>query len=75
MPGYAPVSHAEIWPLEIAMPKFSGRSAIHIHRLAAVHIHRGKQIGGSVALVIVGLAAQWPGAQGKPGCVRLSAWS
>jgi hypothetical protein len=27
-PGYAPVSHAEIWPLEIAMPKFSGRSAI-----------------------------------------------
>jgi len=28
MPGYAPVSHADIWPLEIAMPKFSSRSAI-----------------------------------------------
>ena len=28
IPGYAPVSHADNWPLEIAMPKFSSRSAI-----------------------------------------------
>ncbi len=39
-----------------------------------LHVECGKQGGGAVALVIVGIVPHFPGFIGSPGWLRFSAW-